>query len=189
MNHRLKGCTWLLMLSLLLCTACARQPEPSAPNMHTQDSKLALMTSLSTSHHKRADLALQQNKRKEAFAELNTLLDQIEKHLPAQAAGHKREIADSYDLVFDASGRLARMHLEDKQLPQAEASARRGIGHAAQAPNTLFKGHLYQILGDILEAKEDPKGAVQAHGEAIEIFRSLLDKTQTPTSATKEAKP
>lgn len=168
--------TWsaaLTALALLICAAgCAgRAPDNIAESAGAHPDQAAALVSLAEAHHKRADIALKQGQRSEAMAEMDRLMSTAE---PLQGRS-----ADSHDIVFDAATRLARMHLEDEALAKAEAVARRGLADEEEAPPTLFRGYLHQVLAEILEKKGDMHGAVDEHGQAIEIFKAILGADNT----------
>ena len=162
----------------LLCTApltgcSSKSPNVAAPQVSSD--KRDALSSLAEAHHKRADIALQQGKRAEAFTEIEALLQTAQSHRGATEGG--------FDVSFDAAARIARMHLEDGDLDKAEAAARKGLDGAEKAPPSLFHGYLHQILADILEQKKDLRGAVDSHGRAIEIFKSILGERQAPSQS------
>ncbi len=132
------------------------------------DERTEALVSLAAAHHKRADLALAQGVRADAKTEMTTLIG------AARKAG--LTTAEAWDVRFDASGRLARLHLEDEELSEAEAAVVQGLDGADAAPATLVHGHLYQIYGDVLEKKGDARGAVAQHGKAIEVFKVILNR-------------
>jgi len=155
--------TWLVMASL--CLSCAKQAPGLGDNR--DDQRTPALVAMSVEHHKLADIALGQGDRAGAMGQMSALLDQAEQHRVRTTQG--------YDVTFDAATRLSRMHLEDGDLAAAETAARRGLEGEAEAPATLFRGYLHQVLGDILEKRGDLKGAVDEHGEAIEIFKAILE--------------
>jgi hypothetical protein len=132
------------------------------------DERTEALVSLSAAHHKRADLALAQGVRADAKSEMTDLIS------VARKAG--LNTAEAWDVRFDASGRLARLHLEDNELAQAETAVVEGLEGSEGAPATLVHGHLYQIYGDVLEKKGDARGAVTQHGRAIEVFKVILNR-------------
>ncbi len=164
--------------SLQGCASQGMEPDNSAQTRqeNPDERRTSALISLSTGHHKRADIALRENRRGDAIEEIQQLLVATEKHTVSTPEGH--------DVRFDAAARLARMHMEDKNFSDAEQVARRGLKREDQAPATLFRGHLHQVLADSLEAQGKLKEAVDEHGQAIEVFTKILDAS--PTAAPKE---
>jgi hypothetical protein len=162
---------WGLVLALMLVGGCASEPKNEAGIPAPHDEATSALVSLASAHHKRADLALLQGDRPGAKGELRSLVETRLRHPPRNEA--------AWDVYFDASARLARLHLEDREVGEAEQAARAGLAGEEQAPATLFRGYLHQTLGDVLEQKGDPRGAIEEHGRAIEIFRSILDRADT----------
>lgn len=157
-----------LLLWLLMMVGCSRAPmEDARPGAQVEE-RIPALVSMAAAHHKRADLALQREDRAAARQEMEALIKAAQEHGPPDAEG--------FDVLFDASARLARMQLEDGAHSDAIQTARRGLAREAEAPPSLFRGHLHQILGDALEANGDPRGAVEEHGAAIEIFRAILER-------------
>lgn len=163
----------LLILAMALTMGgCSR----SAGNLDVQSdaTRGAALEALAEGHHKRADIALKQERRQDALQEMDSLL--------SLAEGYRGQTPGSHDVVFDAAARLARMHAEDGDLQKAEAAARRGLAQEDDAPPSLFRGYLHQTLADILERKGDLRGAVDEHTVAIELFKKLLGPgAQLPT--------
>lgn len=159
----------LLIVTSVALLGCAQEARHAPQDLPQGQNKALALQSLSTGHHKRADIALQSQDRETARQEMRALLATLQKH--------ETQTALDFDLRFDAATRLAQLHLEDKQLQEAENVARQALQHEDQAPNTLFRGYLHQTLADILEKKGDPRGAVDEHGQAIEIFKAILDRS------------
>ncbi len=164
----------MALCALLALCACAGRPADLGGAVEENPQRGAALLSLAEGHHKRADIALRQGQRDDAKAEMNALLDTAE---PLRGAA-----AESYDVIFDGATRLARMHLEDEALDEAEQVARRGLVGEAEAPPSLFRGYLHQVLADILEKRGDLRGAVEQHGEAIVIFKAILDAAPAPAT-------
>lgn len=169
-----------LTATLLWLGACAQPESDAGRDLPADPMHGAALVSLAEAHHKRADIALKQDRRDEAKAELGRLLEDAEPH--------RGELSESWDVLFDTSARLARLHREDKALEKAERVARRGLSGEADAPASIFRGYLHQELGDILEARGDLRGAVEQHGQAIDIFKAILDtRRPTPETAPQDA--
>lgn len=158
-----------LAILLALCAALAAcSSERARGDNVVLDERTAALVSMAAAHHKRADLALEHGTRDVAKTEMKQLVAVAEK------AG--LTTAEAWDVRFDASGRLARLHLEDDEVNEAETAATRGLKGSESAPATLVHGHLYQIYGDVLEKKGDARGAVDQHGKAIEVFKVILNR-------------
>ena len=164
----------IFAMSLLVLVYACSSPGPQNSFGGPQDERTTALVSLAAGHHKRADIALQEGKRQVAKEEMGFLLSTAQKSGVTTPGG--------YDVRFDAAGRLARLHLEDEEVPQAEAAALRGLEGAERAPATLFHGHLHQILADVLEKKGDLRGAVEHHGQAIELFKTILETRADPAA-------
>ena len=166
---------WLHCALLLGLLACASREQEGAPHAETaapysdHDGPAAL-ASLAEAHHARVDLALQKGDRKGAKREVAELI--------ATARQYRSDDDQSQDIVFDAAARLAKLHIEDSEFDSAVEVAAAGLEDADQRPPTLFRGYLHQTLAQALEGKGDPRGAVEEHGRAIEIFKSIL-KSET----------
>lgn len=200
-QHKPSACSsWqarmaMIMLAALLAvggwTGCAAEHSSSEHSgMNAEHDRNAALVSMSVGFHKRADLALAEQNREEAKAEMARLLELCFKY--------NIRTPDAYNVLFDASTRLAQMHLEDNALKQAEEVARRALAREQDAPPSLFRGYLHQTLADVLERKGDPRGAVDEHGEAITIFKHILDarppsgpshQENSPTSDTEVEQP
>ena len=178
-HHLLKLALFVALTAALLCLGACAKSEPndmrSPPADPTQG---AALVSLAEAHHKRADIALQQERRDDAKAELGRLLENAEPHRGA--------LPESWDVLFDASARLARLHREDNALTKAESVARSGLRDEEDAPVSIFRGYLHKELGHVLEARGDLRGAVEHHGQAIDIFKTILDAGK-PTPPTEPA--
>ena len=157
-----------LITVLTLCAVFAACASEASRGDSVVDERTAALVSLAAAHHKRADLALAEGARADAKAEMVALFGVAQKA--------RLTTAEAWDVRFDASGRLARLHLEDGEVADAEAAVVRGLEGAQAAPATLVHGHLHQIYGDVLEKKGDARGAVAQHGRAIELFKVILDR-------------
>ena len=161
--------SWVRLIALVvLCASVAGCSSEMSRGDSLVDERTAALVSMSAAYHKRADLALEQGARADAKSEMTQLVGVAEK------AG--LTTAEAWDVRFDASGRLARLHLEDAEVAEAELAVLRGLKGADAAPATLVHGHLHQIYGDVLEKKGDARGAVGEHGKAIELFKVILDR-------------
>jgi tetratricopeptide (TPR) repeat protein len=166
----------LLLALLLALAACSRAPAPERP---TRDDRVPALIGLAEAHHKRADLALQRGEQDQAALEMRGLIDAARRHGPPTPEG--------FEVLYDASARLARLQLERGQPAAAIQTARDALQGEQDAPPSLFRGHLHQVLGDALEAHGDPRAAVEEHGRAIEIFRALLERAPGANPTPKES--
>lgn len=165
---RMSGLLGALVLGLALGVAfggCAGTSE-DAVYPRGDEATLALV-GLAVDHHRKADLALAGGDRQAAREEMEALLATCDRYRVGTVEG--------LDVRYDAAARLARLHLEDDDPASAESAARRGLEGTAGAPPTLFRGYLIQVLADIRERQGDPRGAVELHSEAIEVFRGVLE--------------
>lgn len=168
----------LLLTPLALgAGACTQQADTLAAPPRGDEATLALVA-LAVDFHKKADLALAAGRPQDARAELGALLDLCDRYNVRTPEG--------LDVRFDAATRLARLHMEADQLPEAEAAARRGLDGAEDAPPTLFRGYLLQTLADLRERQGDPRGAVDLHTQAIEVFKGVLESGRGGLSPRKE---
>lgn len=171
-----KSLRWVVAVFTLVwltvgAVACSKQGPAGDGDLATERRTPALVA-MSIEHHKLADLALDQGDRAEAKRQMSELLDHAERYRVRSAEGR--------DVTFDAATRLARMNLEDDDLDAAEAAARRGLRDEESAPPSLFRGYLHQVLGDVLERRDDLRGAVAEHEQAIKIFKAILEAEQPP---------
>ena len=85
------------------------------------------------------------------------------------------------ELGMDAYARLARILMDEGKLEDALGAANDGLAFGAEvADDSLFAGYLHQIKGDILRTRGDDRGAVDAHKEAITVFKAILDAQPNP---------
>lgn len=141
-------------------TATARDPE-------TQ--RLQALLALVQSFHAQADVAAAAEDLPRAEASIQALIQTLN----ASTLEHPERL----DFLLDAYGRLARLQWQQAQPDRALATVSEGLALAPDDPKPrLFRGYLLQLRGDLLRSKGDDRGAVEAHKEAIQLFKAILDK-------------
>jgi len=168
----------LVAAAMVLTISSCASPARETPQLDSGSTKGAAVASLAEAHHQRADISLKRGDRKGAKAELERLI--------VTANENRQQSAESHDIIFDAAARLARLHIEDKEIEKAINVARAGLEHEEASPPTLFRGYLHQVLAQGLEANQDLRGAVEEHGRAIEIFKAILNDEKAPTTKEEE---
>lgn len=159
---------WACVFGLALeGVGCAKAQVDLAGAQSPGDESTMALVAIAVDFHKKADLALAEGRREDARMEMEELLGVCERYQVRTVEG--------WDVKFDAATRLARLHLEDNNLPAAEVAAQRGLAGADEAPPTLFHGYLLQTLADVKEKQDDPRGSVENHTRAIQVFKGVLD--------------
>lgn len=125
-------------------------------------SSMASYAAAAAGHHKRADLFVTQGNLGAAASEMVSLL-------ALRAPGDAR----AEDLVLDAHGRLAEIHLKAGKPEEARNAALEGIARARRT--SAFVARLYVVLGDARAAMDRHDEALEAYQRAIDVNRALID--------------
>ena len=166
LRHLLHMLLWGMMALLFTVAACQRSTSVNAE----LDEREVALVSLARSQHTLADLALDRGDVETATNELWIIIEQVKQiDLPTSIV---------YEVGLDAYIRIVRIHYERGDLVKAITTAEQGLSWSQDAEPSIFRGHLYQLLGDVLKASGDPHGAIEAHTQAVEIFKSLLDRVR-----------
>ncbi len=153
---------WLLAGLFWAC----QQDELSKP---PDERHIAATVAMAQSYHAQVDIALEQGERREAKAALEALVEAL------TAADMQHPVVG--DLALDAHGRLARLWEEEGEVDLALAVIERGLSSAGpRGEQSVFAGYLLQMRGDLLRSQGDDLGAVEAHRQAILIFKSILER-------------
>ena len=161
----------LAVLGLLLSALVACY-EPAPPEeLVSQKHALAAMVGIAQSYHAQADIAAERGDLVGAGEAMRALINEL--------AGYPEEHRERIELSLDAHGRLARILMEQGENEAALDVIDEGLSFAGEAAaESLFAGYLLQARGDALRAIGDDRGAVQAHKDAILIFKALLDSAR-----------
>ena len=152
---------------LVSCADTTSEPQASPP----PDQSGPALVAMAHSYHETADLALEQNDLKGAKAAMQSLIQDLD--------SYQSPLDETLNLQLDAHARLARLTLNEGDAEAALKVADEGLAKAGNYANSsIFGGYLQQIRGDALRAQGNPAGAVEAHAQAIRIFKALLEKTQ-----------
>jgi hypothetical protein len=164
-------------LALLPLSGCAGDGDPAhldASPSHTpqvdEDTRLPALLALVESHHRQADLAIDQGDLPSAVTSMTDLIADLN----AATLNHPERLL----FLIDAHTRLARLQTQQGHLTEALSTIDAGLRWHYQTPRpTLFGGYLLQTKGDLLYDLHDDRGAIQAHKEAILVFKSIIDST------------
>lgn len=166
----------LILLTCLSLTACATDSDslpasttaPAAFPADPLDARVAAMLALVESAHRQADLSSENNDLPAAAAAMTALISDLE----SSTLDHPERTL----FLIDAHGRLARLQIHMNLPDAALATLTAGLRWHQQTPRpTLFGGYLLQIKGDLLRDLNDDRGAIQAHKEAILVFKSIME--------------
>jgi hypothetical protein len=144
--------------------------SPSPTRQVDEDTRLPALFALVESHHRQADLAIDQGDLPAAVTSMTALIADLN----AATLDHPERLL----FLIDAHTRLARLQTQQGHLTEALATIDAGLRWHYQTPHpTLFGGYLLQTKGDLLYDLHDDRGAIQAHKEAILVFKSIIDST------------
>ncbi|MDX9721299.1 MAG: hypothetical protein RBU37_11185 [Myxococcota bacterium] len=151
----------LLVLALLGC-----QEQGPAPLL--EDHSRAALVALAQSYHVQADMALEAEHPELAEAAMRELIDAL------HDAGRSNQTA--WELELDASTRLSRLLLERGDAAAALAEMERVLADGNSLGDNIFVGYAHQVRGDCLRALGRAAEAIEAHKQAILIFKRLLEQ-------------
>jgi len=162
----------LLIGGLVACDTTSQGPEPCGELVAQQDpeaQRLQALLALVQSFHAQADVAVDAKDLTRAETTIRALIQTLK----ASTLEHP----ERFDFLFDAYGRLARLQWQQEQPDKALTTVDEGLALALDdGQPRLFRGYLLQLRGELLRAKGDDRGAIEAHKEAINLFKAILDK-------------
>lgn len=168
LSHPIRLFAVLLTLLCLLMAGCQEDQFGGDPN-----ESVPAMVAMAQSYHEQADIAVQSNDLEAAEAAMVELVGALD----SLTLEHRERL----EIGMDAYARLARIRMDQGDLQGAYDAANQGLLFGEEAAdNSLFAGYLHQIRGDILRARGDDRGAVDAHKDAITVFKKILDSQAAP---------
>jgi predicted negative regulator of RcsB-dependent stress response len=153
---------------ILLAAGCQEDQYGGDPN-----ESVPAMVAMAQSYHEQADIAVQNDD----LAAAETAMVDLVSALDNLTLEHRERL----ELGMDAYARLARIRMDQEDLEGAYDATNQGLLFGEEAAqDSLFAGYLHQIRGDILRARGDDRGAVDAHKDAIAVFKLILDSQAAP---------
>ena len=159
----------ILVVTSTLCLLLSSCQQEITETEKLSEQEVALV-SLAHSQHVITDIALEQEDYPKALNSLETIIENT------QNSGLNTPV--HFEVGLDAYLRVSRIYFERSMLKEAEDAARQGLEWSSNSPPLIHRGHLFQVLGDILRLKGDPHGSINAHEQAVKQFKAILDQSR-----------